>query len=1214
MGFVHLHLHSEYSLLDGACRIGAIAEAASREGHSAVALTDHGVMYGAVSFYRACRERGVKPIIGCEVYVAKRTRFDREHAADGSSNHLVLLVKNEEGYRNLCHMVSLSFTEGFYSKPRVDTELLSEYSEGLIALSGCLSGKIPSDIVAGDFDGALRYAERLRDIFGADNFYLELQDHGIPEQKTVNRALAEISKRTGIPLVATNDVHYIERSDARTQSVLMAIAMASTLAEQSENGFQGTEFYYKSTAEMKMLFSQYAEAVENTGRIAERCNFDFDFSETKLPRFVPDDGSTPQQMLRRLAFEGLERRAAAGQTVFCPGRERERYTERIEYELSVISRMGYDEYFLIVWDFVSYARTHGVPTGPGRGSGAGSLVAYLIGITDIDSLKYDLLFERFLNPERISMPDFDIDFSDESRGEVIKYVENRYGHDHVCQIVTFGTLKARAAVRDVGRVLEMPYRDVDRVAKLISPKDTILKALEGSELKKLYDGDASVKTLIDTALSVEGMPRHTSTHAAGIVITDAPVDSYLPLAESCGTVVTQYDMDTVAALGLLKFDFLGLRYLTVISSAEKSIRESDPDFDITKIPEDDKASFELISRGDTSGIFQLESAGMRRMLGSFKPACIEDIMAAIALYRPGPMESIPKYLAARDGKKPEYIIPQLEDIISDTCGCIVYQEQVMQICREIAGYTYGHADIVRRAMSKKKHSVMEQERLAFVDGAAARGHDRDKANALFDELVSFASYAFNKSHAAAYSVISYRTAWLKAHYRREYMAALLTSVQDNTDKLAFYMNECREHGIAILPPDIAESGINFKVCRDGIRFGFAAIRNIGCSFASEITAERDGSPFKSFYDFAKRMSGKLNKRQAESLIRSGVFDSQGINRSMLLDAYEQIIDDLSKRSAGGVDGQIGLFDLTADEKTEKSIPDFVYRELPEFPLREKLAQEKENTGFYFSGHPLDDYRGDPNLRTAEKITALKLRFSQDSENSVNTAQRVISVGGIITRVTEKTTKRGERMAFISLEDGGPSLDAVIFPSAYEAAKPYLLVGTAIALKGKINVDDDGEHFEISLIVSEVIPLNRTGAGLSEAEENRTDRNIPGGEYSASGRSYNGAPKADTAYMSLQTRQNSASDKPEASQRTAVDKLFLRLPDLSGEKYKKTMNLLSIFTADGMQPTGTFVALYDSSEKRYLPYGGGRVMLSDVVLNELCSLLGRENVVLRRKTK
>lgn len=1193
VGFVHLHLHSEYSLLDGACRIGAIADAAAREGHSAVALTDHGVMYGAVSFYRACRERGVKPIIGCEVYVARRTRFDREHAIDGSSNHLVLLVKNEKGYRNLCHMVSLSFTEGFYSKPRVDIDLLRGYSDGLIALSGCLSGRIPSDIVAGDFDGALRYAELLRDIFGEDNFYLELQDHGIPEQKTVNRALAEISKRTGIPLAATNDVHYIDRSDARTQSVLMAIATASTLAEQRESGFQGTEFYYKSTSEMRMLFAQYADAVENTERIAERCNFDFDFSDTKLPGFVPDDGSTPPQLLRRLAFEGLDRRVAAGQTVFCPGREREQYTERIEYELSVINRMGYDEYFLIVWDFVSYAKTHGVPTGPGRGSGAGSLVAYLIGITDIDSLKYDLLFERFLNPERVSMPDFDIDFSDESRGEVIKYVENRYGHDHVCQIVTFGTLKARAAVRDVGRVLEMPYRDVDRVAKLISPKDTITKALEGSELKKLYDGDPSVKTLIDTALSVEGMPRHTSTHAAGIVITDEPVDSYLPLAESCGTVVTQYDMDTVAALGLLKFDFLGLRYLTIISSAEKSIRENDPDFDITKIPEDDKETFDLISRGDTSGIFQLESAGMRRMLGNFKPVCIEDIMAAIALYRPGPMESIPKYLASREGKKPDYLIPELEAIISDTCGCIVYQEQVMQICREIAGYTYGHADIVRRAMSKKKHGVMEQERIAFVDGAAARGHDRDKANALFDELVSFASYAFNKSHAAAYSVISYRTAWLKAHYRREYMAALLISVQDNTDKLAFYMNECREHGIAILPPDIAESGINFQVCKDGIRFGFAAIRNIGYSFAREITEERSGSPFRSFYDFAKRMSGKLNKRQAESLIRSGVFDSQGINRSMLLDAYEQIIDDLSKRSMSGVDGQIGLFDLDSEEKDGNSAPDFVYRELPEFPLREKLAQEKENTGFYFSGHPLDDYRGNPVLRFAENITSLKLRFSQDSDNLKNAAGYSTSVGGIVTRVTEKTTKRGDRMAFITLEDGGPSLEAIIFPSVYETARPCLIVGTAVVLRGKVNVDDDGEHFELSLIVSEVIPLNRTDAGVS-------------GAVAADG--------ADNVSGAGAAKQNFSEKNSDIPHQTVVEKLFLRLPDLLCEKYKKTMNLLSIFTADSMQPGGVQVALYDSSEKKYLPYEGGRVMLSDVVLNELCSMLGRENVVLRRKVK
>ncbi len=1309
-GFVHLHLHSEYSLLDGACRIKDIAKAAAEAGHEAVALTDHGVMYGAVEFYHACKEAGVKPIIGCEVYVAPRSRFDKEHKLDSKSNHLVLLVKDETGYRNLCHMVSLAFTEGFYSKPRVDIELLRENSEGLIALSGCLSGSIPKAVLNGDYDEAVRRAEELRDIFGAENFYLELQYHGIPGQVKVNRALSEISVRTGIPLAATNDVHYIKKEDSQIQRVLMAIATGTTISDaddktsnaalsysldgsmgafvndnsdDTENvmsltadsrsvfseginspsqpvgnmpgGFSGGQFYYKSTEEMTQIFSAFGKAVENTGKIAESCNFDFDFSEIKLPRYKPESGETPAEMLRRLVTEGLERRLEQGQVVYSSGLGEQEYLGRAEDELAVIHNMGYDEYFLIVWDFVTYAKTHGVPTGPGRGSGAGSLVAYLIGITDIDSLKYKLIFERFLNPERISMPDFDIDFSDEKREEVIKYVTEKYGRDRVCQIITFGRLSARAAVRDVGRVLGLPYKKVDTAAKLIPQKPGIMlsSVLRSGELGKLYESDVEIKRLIDIALSVEGMPRHTSTHAAGVVITDKPADSYLPLSESCGTVVTQYAMDDVTELGLLKFDFLGLRYLTVINAAQQQIRETVPDFDIAKISEDDSDAFELISRGDTGGVFQLESAGMRRMLTSFKPCCIEDIMAAIALYRPGPMDSIPKYLAARDGAEIEYKIPVLKSILGETFGCIVYQEQVMQICREVAGYTFGHADIVRRAISKKKTGVMEHERSAFVRGAEANGIAAELAQELFGELVGFASYAFNKSHAAAYSVTSYRTAWLKAHYRKEYMAALLVSVQGNVDKLSQYMSECEKDGIAILPPDVCESGVAFRACDDGIRFGLAAVKSVGESFALEIVNERENGRYKSFYDFAERLSGKLNKKQAESLIKAGAFDSLGVFRSRLLEAYERLLDDISKKSLRGVKGQIGLFDTVEDGAAEYY--DVRYKEIDELPLRDRLIQEKDSTGFYFSGHPLDGFRLDLDGSSAEKLSSLRIRFlspdgredgaeasvssempseisdgssheilsgnppgtslgnssgnsfinSQGNAHGNSSAKKeFVTLGGLITRISEKDTSRGGKMAFITIEDGTASADAVVFPSLYSEARGHIYVNLPVLVHGSVSVSEFGDRQELNIIADAVRPL-RTDEVVKASPQNAGDFGFGSGYGSGygSGSGQNaGQKKNGVRSDNLSAASNRSSGRPP--------RLYLKVDDKKCRQYLKVMNLISIFSADGIPTGGVPVYVYDSSDKSYTRCEGAGVILTQTVYDEFCNILDRESVVYR----
>ncbi|MBQ4354198.1 MAG: DNA polymerase III subunit alpha, partial [Clostridia bacterium] len=981
--FVHLHLHSEYSLLDGACRISDIPKAAKAAGHNAVAITDHGVMYGVVAFYKACIAEGIKPIIGCEVYVAKRSMSDRDKDFDAGSSHLVLLVKNEKGWENLIYLVSKGYTEGFYSKPRIDNELLEKHTEGLVCLSACLAGYIPRCIVAGEYEKAEEYALRLEKAFGHGNFYLEIQDHGLRDDDVVCAGIKSISEKTGIPMAATNDVHYLKKADSETQAVLMCIQTNNVITDGKPIGFETDEFYFKNTVEMERLFREYPDACANTQKIADMCSFDFSFGQTKLPRYKPENGMKPDAYLRSLALDGLEKKVLNGHISFSDKYPRSLYESRIDYELSVIENMGYSEYYLIVWDFVHHAKKTGIPVGPGRGSGAGSIIAYLIGITDIDSIRFDLLFERFLNPERVSMPDFDIDFCYDRRDEAIAYVREKYGDDHTAQIVTFGTLAARAAVRDVGRALGMPYNDVDAVAKQIPQilGMTLEKAMENKSLKDLYDDDEQVRKLLDTAAALEGMPRHASTHAAGVVITENPVTTYVPVAVNNGVTVTQFDMDTIAELGLLKFDFLALRYLTIIDNAEQQIREDNPSFDLTIVDMADPATYDTICAGRCDGVFQLESSGMRQMLTQLRPRCLDDIIAAIALYRPGPMDSIPKYIEARhDPSKIHYCTPKLAPILDVTYGCIVYQEQVMQIFREIAGYSFGHADVVRRAISKKKQGVLDGERQAFIDGAVAQGIDETEAVKLFEDIVSFANYAFNKSHAAAYAVLSFRTAYLKTHYPREYESALLTSVLSSSEKLAEYIADCGKQGIRILPPDINRSRGSFHVEGDAIRFGLTALKSVGSAFIERIIAERnrDGD-FADIHDFMHRTASvDMNKRQLETLIKSGALDSLGTPRSQLLASYELMLE---KRSAGArslEDGQIGLFDFGTKVEAPKPTR-FEFPALPEFTNREKLALEKESCGLYLSGHVLDDYKQHLEKISPVKIAELHAAFRNEED-------------------------------------------------------------------------------------------------------------------------------------------------------------------------------------------------------------------------------------------
>lgn len=1057
MAFVNLHVHSEYSLLDGACRIKDMVSRAKELGQTALAVTDHGNMFAAVDFYTECKSQGIKPIIGCEVYVARRTRFDKDFGLDSHPYHLILLCRNEKGYKNLIKMVSLGYTEGFYSKPRIDLELIKKYSEGLVCLSGCIAGEIPRLIAEGNYALAKETALMYRDIFEKDCYYIEVQNHLTSDDAKILPALYRLSLETGIPLAATNDAHYVRREDSKIQRMLLAVQTNTTLADKLPIAFPNDEFYLKSEDEMLPLFRGRTDAVENTAKIAQMCCFEMEFGVLKLPRFDLSEkqkkiGADNVTFFRNMCRAGLKKRYGDN-----PSPE---IAERLEYELDVIIKMGYTDYYLIVWDFIAFAKSRDIPVGPGRGSGAGSLAAYCIGITDIDPIRYKLLFERFLNPERVSMPDFDIDFCYERRQEVIDYVIGRYGSDRVAQIVTFGTMAAKAAVRDIARVTDLPYSTGDTVSKLIpqSLHITLDKALEESdELKKLYDTDIKVHELIDNARSVEGMPRNTSTHAAGVVICDAPVSDYVPLISRDGVTATQYTMTALERVGLLKMDFLGLRNLTIIHDCEKAIRKRIPDFDIRNVPDDDPETFAMLSEGDTTGVFQFESGGMRQLLIKLRPRSIEDLTAALSLYRPGPMDSIPRYLEnRRHPEKITYAHPILKDILDVTCGCIVYQEQVMEICRKMAGYSYGRADLVRRAMAKKKHDVMEKEQDIFIEGAVKNGVSRKTAEDIFGEMAGFASYAFNKSHAAAYSVVAYRTAYLKKHFYKEYMAALMSAFAEYTGKLMEYIAECGKNGVKILRPDINESDMGFTASENGIRFSLLAAKNLGRGMISDILAERDkNGPYTNLTDLIKRMSGcEFNRRAAESLIKSGALDSFPLNRRQMTENYDLIAGACADYSKGAIEGQLDFFGMSPDshspDDTEKNIPPS-----PEYPRDELLEMERDILGIYISGHPLQ------NARTIAKALRLPDIRTVSAMKEGERAAFVCTVTG----VKHHSAKNGGQMAFLTVEDMSGESECVVFPSVYVTAKPLLENGRRILAEGKLSLSRDGK---INLLADRII--------------------------------------------------------------------------------------------------------------------------------------------------
>ena len=1151
MSFVHLHLHSEYSLLDGACRIDHLMDRVKELGQTAVAITDHGVMYGCIDFYKAAKAAGVKPIIGCEVYVARRRMADKVHGLDNDPYHLVLLCENRKGYENLCYLVSEAFIHGFYGKPRVDLELLAQHHEGLIALSACLAGAVPQYLMNEDYEGAKNYALKLSEIFGEGNFFLELQDHGIDEQRPVNQGVQRLARETGLPLVVTNDAHYLRREDAKMQDVLLCIQTGKTVDDQNRMKFQTEEFYVKSEEELRALFPGLDEAFENTVKIADRCNLEFTFHEYHLPAFPVPEGYTNEGYFRELCYNGFRERY--------PDEPKE-YADRLEYEIGVISSMGYVNYYLIVWDFIRYAKEQGIPVGPGRGSGAGSIAAYCMHITEVDPMKYSLIFERFLNPERVSMPDFDTDFCQERRPEVIEYVMRKYGSDHVAQIATFGTMAARGAIRDVGRALNFTYAETDIVAKLVpgTPHITLKEALEVSpKLKELYDGDERVKTLIDTARSLEGMPRNSSTHAAGVVITADPVCTYVPLSCNDDTIVTQYTMTTIEELGLLKMDFLGLRNLTVIDDAEKEIRKIDPDFSIKTIPDDDAATFAMLSEGKTQGVFQLESAGMTGVCINMKPSSIEDITAIVALYRPGPMDSIPRFIANKqDASKVTYKTPMLEPILKVTYGCIVYQEQVIEIFRSLGGYTMGQADNIRRAISKKKMKVIEAERKVFVYGDPAQnipgciGHGIPEAVAqsIYDEIVDFANYAFNKAHAVCYAIVAYQTAYLKCHYPRQYMAALMTSVLDSATKIAGYIAECKELGIAVLPPDLNHSEDHFTVEGGAIRFGLGAVKNVGIGLIRTMVKKRqEGGPFKSLEDFIERMGeGELNKRAVENFIKCGAADCFGNHRSELLAVYDSMMDAIAASRKKNLEGQLGLFGMLEEDDAAAKIP---IPKLNEMNKADLLALEKETMGIYISGHPMDDYR------ECLKNTHVVRIGSLMDEDSRYEDDQIVSVAGIVQTVKMKTTRNNSMMAYVTVEDDTAAMEMLAFSNVLSQFGGYLKEGAAVVITGRLSLRDDKEP---QIVINRARPISDFEQGSPE-------------------------PAA----------------RPAQPPRQGT--LYLRLPGEEGKLYPKVRAILNMFPGDSK------VVLYfsDTGHRR-----GTRALLAGSMLTELKKILGEGNVVVK----
>ncbi len=1159
--FVHLHVHSEYSLLDGACRIPALIARAKELGQEAIAITDHGAMYGVIDFYKEAKAQGIHPVIGCEVYVAPRFRHDKVHGADNHYHHLVLLCENATGYQNLLKLVSAAWTEGFYIRPRVDHELLAQHHEGLIALSACLAGEIPQSILQNNYPAAKQQALWYASVFGEGNFYLELQDHGLKEQAEVNAAIIRLANETGLPLVCTNDAHYIAKEDALMQRVLCCIQTATTLQEPSNLAFETEEFYIKSGDEMAALFPHQPQALANTVDIARRCQLDFTFGELKLPAFDAPNGDS-NAYLEQLCREGMHR--LYGDT---PDKT---VTDRLDYELAVIRRMGYADYFLIVADYVNYAKTHDIPVGPGRGSGAGSLCAYCMGITMIDPLQYDLLFERFLNPERVSMPDFDVDFCTEKRQQVIDYVIGKYGADRVAQIITFGTMAARAAVRDVARAMGLPYATADRVAKLVPQalNMTLDKALETTpKLRELVDGDPQIKQLMDMARRVEGMPRNASTHAAGVVIAPRPVSDYVPLCMTRDAVATQYPMHNLEELGVLKMDFLGLRNLTVIADAERMIQQHTPAFCVRNIPLDEKRVYKMLSAGQSDGVFQMESGGLKRVLTQLRPTRFEDLIAVISLYRPGPMDSIPRYIEnSHNPSRVTYAHPLLEPILRVTYGCIVYQEQVMQVFRALAGYSFGRADVVRRAMAKKKHTVMEEERAIFingltdedgnivVEGCVRRGVPAATADAIFNEMSSFASYAFNKSHAAAYALVAYQTAYLKCLYPREYMAALLTSVFGSS-KVVTYIRECERMGIRVLPPSVNESGADFAVSGDHIRFGLLAVRNIGRGFIDALTREREqGGPYTGFYHFCKRLTGQreFNRPGVDSLIRCGAFDGMGLNRRQMLQLAPQLLDQLDNQSRYAVDGQVGFFDA-AEEAGDTPIP---VPQVDELPFSDRLQMEKEATGMYLTGHPLTPYKDHYKPLRANRLDRVLAAIEEDSDMYTDGA--MLRLLCLVSSVRVQATKSGARMAYIRLEDLFGSIEMVAFPKLLAQYEELLQIGQVVLVQGRLDIQEEKEP---KLLGERIEPVPKS------------------------------APKAPES--------TDKQPKPTPSAKTG---LYLRLPNNTGDAYTAAARLCKAHP--GNLPV--YIRFTDNGKMVRAPQDWWVTSTADL-LESLSRALGAENV-------
>lgn len=1075
--FVHLHVHSEYSLLDGMSRIKDLPVRAKELGMKAIALTDHGVMYGAVDFYKECKKNDIKPIIGCEVYVAPHSRFDKEAGRDNGYNHLILLAKNKTGYQNLSKLVSLSFVEGFYYKPRIDLEILEKYSEGLICLSACLAGSLSQALIQGNMEKAEEIALWHKRVF-KDDYYIEIQHNGLRQQIMINQKLIQLARKLDIPLVATNDAHYLKKEDSYFHEVLLCIQTGKRMSDEDRMRFETQEFYIKSPEEMADYFSEFPDAIENTVKIAEKCNYNFEFGVTKLPNYdVPEEYATHLDYFKDLCYKGIKNRYGENPA--------EEVMSRLEYEISVIDKMGYVDYFLIVWDYINYAKSVGIPVGPGRGSGAGSIAAYAIGITDIDPLKYGLLFERFLNPERVSMPDFDVDFCYERRGEVIEYVERKYGKDHVSQIITFGTMAARMVIRDVGRVLDYPYSETDKLAKMIPMEVhiTIPKALEQNrEFKELYESNPSVKQLIDIAIKLEGLPRQASTHACGIVITKDPVDTYVPLYVNDGNISTQYTMNLLEELGLLKMDFLGLRTLTVISDTEKLVKQNRGiDVEYDKEMNDPKV-YKLWANGESIGIFQFESQGMTNFMKELKPDCLEDIIAGVSLYRPGPMDQIPRYIKGKQNPgHNEYTHPALEPILNVTYGCMVYQEQVMQIVRELAGYSLGRADLVRRAMGKKKLDVMAKEREYFINGqvdengnvlvpgCVRNGIDKESANKIFDEMAEFAKYAFNKSHAAAYSVVSYRTAYLKTYYPEEFMAATLNSFLGNLDKVPIYIYECKRLNIGILKPDINKSFTKFTVQDKKIRFGLGSIKNVGISAIETVISEREkNGEFESFTDFCERIqSGTVNRKCIECLIKAGCFDEMNQTRATLLASYERILDTINNQGRNSMANQVTMFDLVQPEETVK----YQYTVLKELDERELLAQEKEMIGIYISGHPLEKIK--EAIQRQTNINSIQIK-DLNGENAGNFKDgQNVKYAGTITSVKKKYTKRNTIMAFVTVEDLYGSAEIVVFDSVFSRCDNILVEENIVIVEGRLSIKEDEDARIIVQNIKEFSEENNT---------------------------------------------------------------------------------------------------------------------------------------------